>query len=289
MTGGRDDHVTGGDETVAAGFDGLAAGLSGLGKRASAFGWADDAGPSPSPSPAAVPGAEHILPGLDQDERLPWLHTDEDDLDAAGVDPRRVWGFVLSGTALLLIIIGGVWWATHHNGGALLADGSTIAAPPGPIKEAPQDPGGKTFDGTGDSSFAVSQGHVPGATLATGGDGADNAARLEAAAPDAAKPDTAKSDAAKSDIDNTDTTAPGAGGGIGVQVGAYSSQLAAENAWARLIKAYDVLAGVSHRVVEGKADIGTVYRLQAVAGNTAAASALCDRLKTSGLTCQVRN
>jgi hypothetical protein len=42
-------------------------------------------------------------------------------------------------------------------------------------------------------------------------------------------------------------------------------------------------------VVEGKADIGTVYRLQALAGDAAGATDLCARLKAAGVACQVKN
>jgi hypothetical protein len=45
---------------------------------------------------------------------------------------------------------------------------------------------------------------------------------------------------------------------------------------------------VKHRVVQGSADIGTVYRLQAVAPDAAAANALCSQLKAAGIACQVK-
>lgn len=264
MAGGYDEQSA--DSRPVAAFDGLASGRTGLSNRpmsaassSSAFGWQDD--------------AEHSLPGLQAEEHLPWLYA-EDDADPAGLDPARVWGVVLTGFAVLALIVGGVWWTTHHRDtGAQLADGSLITAPPGPIKEAPQDPGGKTFDGTGDSSFAVSQGHAPGATLAAGSDRADDVAHPTAI-------DTSQ---------NGPAAASGAAGGVGVQVGAFSTALAAEAAWAHLAQAYDALSGVSHRIVDSKADIGTVYGLQAVAGSAAAANALCDRLKAAGLTCQVKD
>jgi len=41
-------------------------------------------------------------------------------------------------------------------------------------------------------------------------------------------------------------------------------------------------------VLQGTADIGTVYRLQAVAPDAAAANALCATLKASGVACQVK-
>ena len=83
------------------------------------------------------------------------------------------------------------------------------------------------------------------------------------------------------------TEAPAAPG-IGVQVGAYSNRETAEAGWASLVRQTDALAGVRHRIVQGQADIGTVYRLQAVAGNEASARALCDALKADGIACQVK-
>jgi hypothetical protein len=72
-------------------------------------------------------------------------------------------------------------------------------------------------------------------------------------------------------------------------VAAYSTRASAEAGWARLSTQYELLSGVSHRIVEGTADIGTVYRLQAVPGDAAAAQALCAKLKAEGLACQVKN
>ncbi len=236
----------------------------------SAFGWQDGADHA---------GAEHSLPGLHGEERLPWLNSVDDDPEA-GLDTGRVWAFVLCAIALLLLIAGGLWWTAHRReASAALADGSLITAPLGPIKVAPQDPGGKTFDGTGDSSFTVSQGHVPGAPLA-GSDQADGGA---AAGID---PTAGKDGSPAATVAGSGGGSPG---GIGVQVGAFSTQLAAEAAWAHLAKAYGDLAGSTHRIVTSQADIGTVYGLQAVAGSDAAANALCDRLKASGLNCQVKN
>jgi cell division protein FtsN len=78
-------------------------------------------------------------------------------------------------------------------------------------------------------------------------------------------------------------------GGVGVQVGAFSSKEAAETGWGKLVgQAHGALSGVSHRVAAGTADNGTIYRLQAVAPDAAAAGALCGRLKSAGIACQVK-
>lgn len=215
----------------------------------------------------------HAELDLNDDDRLPWLESADDDYDEEGVDGARVFGFILAGLLALAVLVGGIWWFTHRPDPAMVADGSTIPAPEVPYKEAPKDPGGKTFAGTGDTSYAVSQGQDRAAKLAGGGEvprpSVDAGTAPAPAAAGAAAP-----------------AAPS--GGIGVQVGAFGSKEAAEAGWARLAGRSDVLKGVSHRVIEGQADIGKVYRLQAVAGDVAGADALCGRLKAVGIACQVK-
>lgn len=226
-------------------------------------------------------------------ERLPWLESPEDDDEDYGAsDTRRLLGFAAIAVMALAAIVGGIWWATHRiSNPALQADGSTIEAPKTPYKEAPKDPGGKTFDGTGDSSFVVSEGQNRPAKL--GDQPADTPAPAPAsAAPAAAAPAAKASPAAKTGPAAAAAKAPAApakASGVGVQVGAYSSQTSAEAGWNKLVtQSAGVLSGVSHRVVEGNADIGKVYRLQAVAGDAAGANALCARLKAAGIACQVK-
>lgn len=220
---------------------------------------------------------------LDDDDRLPWLESADDDYDDAGVDTARVFGFGLAAVALLAAIVGGIWWVSHRKPDpALVADGSTIAAPSEPYKEAPKNPGGKTFAGTGDTSYAVSQGkgenHAGNGDQLTGGGEApkpsvDTGTPGGGAAPANAGP--AKSGNAPA-------------GGVGVQVGAFGSQASAEAGWSRLVGQNALLKGINHRVVEGNADIGKVYRLQAIAGDESAANALCTKLKAAGVGCQVK-
>ncbi|MEP7221472.1 MAG: SPOR domain-containing protein [Novosphingobium sp.] len=217
--------------------------------------------------------AEPARLDFNEEDRLPWLETADDDYDEAGMDGARVFGFVLAGLAVLAALIGTIWWVTHRTpDAALVADGSTIAAPAEPYKEAPTQPGGKTFAGTGDSSFAVSAGQTRPAHLAGASEtpkpsvdtGAKPAAAASAAAPAASA------------------------GGVGVQVGAYSTKAQAEAGWTRLSSQNAMLKGVSHRIVEGTADVGTVFRLQAVAADGAGADALCGNLKSAGIACQVK-
>jgi SPOR domain len=211
----------------------------------------------------------------DEEERLPWLESpdDEDYSDYEGGDNTRMLGFFVMGLIALGVLVGAIWWASHRNADpALVADGSTVPAPPGPYKEAPKDPGGKTFDGTGDSSFAVSEGQTRPAQLGGSTPSATPSPVTTTIKPVPAMP------------------APtAASGGVGVQVGAFSSKALAEAGWAKLVnQAGGALSGLSHRVIEGKADNGTIFRLQAVAGDTATAQTLCGKLKAAGIACQVK-
>ncbi len=224
---------------------------------------------------AAQTARDHAELDLDEDDRLPWLESAEGDYDDAGVDSARVFGFALAGIVALAALIGAIWWVGHRTPDpALVADGSTIAAPSEAYKEAPKNPGGKTFAGTGDTSYAVSQGKDSAGHL-TGG-GAVPKPSVDTGTP-APRPGPVAA------------VAVPAGGGVGVQVGAYGSQASAEAGWARLVGQSSALSGVSHRVVEGNADIGKVFRLQAVAGDDAAANALCGKLKAAGVACQVKH
>lgn len=229
----------------------------------------------------AEPAGDRLA--LGDEERLPWLES-ADDIDGEDEDSGngRLIGFAVMGLVVLAALVGGIWYASNRTAGPAGADGSLIEASREPYKVAPKDPGGKTFEGTGDSSFKVSEGEKPVANLA--GSASPTPAPAPAAAPSptpSAKPSAGAAPAPK-------PSQAAATGGVGVQVGAFSSNAAAEAGWQKLIANHEALKGLSHRVIEGKADIGTVYRLQAVAGDLASANALCSRLQANGLKCQVK-
>ena len=208
---------------------------------------------------------------VEDDEPLPWLESDYDE-EEEGFDTGRLIGMVLLGLLALALLIGAIWW--FSNPGAdpeLVADGSTIEAPDGPTKERPTDEGGKTFDGTGNVAPGVGEGLTAEGRLAQGNSSAPGPSI------DAATPENQAANAAAST------------GGVGVQVGAFGSRAGANKAWGTLSGQTQALKGFKHRVVEGQVDGGTVFRLQAVAGDAAKASALCRALKADGIACQVKN
>ena len=216
---------------------------------------------------------------LDADERLPWLESDDDDdgAEQGAVDAVRLLRFVAIGVALLALLVGAIWLANRSNTapGDAIKDGAVIPAPTEPYKTEPADKGGKTFAGTGDSAFAVSEGKSTPAKLG-GADTPVAAPSVNPATPAAGSPAAGGGAAADA-------------GGVGVQVGAYTSLATAEAGWSRLSSGHDLLKGLKHRVLEGSADIGKVYRLQAVTADLASANALCSGLKASGVPCQVKH
>lgn len=239
--------------------------------------WDEEPGkPFDVSSEMAEPAGDRLA--LGDEERLPWLES-ADDIEGEDEDNGngRLIGFALIGLIVLAALVGGIWYASNRTPGAIDADGSLIEASREPYKVQPKDPGGKTFEGTGDSSFKVSEGEKPVANLA------GSASPAPAASPVTGTPSAKPSTAAA-----PKPAQSAAAGGVGVQIGAFSSTAAAEAGWQKLVANHEALKGLSHRVIEGKADIGTVYRLQAVAGDLSSASALCSRLQAGGLKCQVK-
>lgn len=211
-----------------------------------------------------------------EDERLPWLEAD-DDAEEPGVDSGRVIAFVIGALVVLGLVIGALWWFIHDRSEtAIVADGSTIHAPAGPYKSKPANPGGTEAVGTGDTSFAVAEGK-------------DSAGKV-ADASEVPRPSIDRNQAGPAASAASGTPpAAAAAGGVGVQVGAYSSRDRAEAGWATLSARYPALGGASHRIVEGTADGSPIFRLQAVVGDVKAARSLCSALQSQGGDCQVKN
>lgn len=220
-------------------------------------------------------GADDGELNLADTDNLPWLESDAEDEDAGGLDIGQILGFAGGLVVLLAAVVGAVWYVSNRASSAdIVADGSVIEAPAGPIKERPENPGGKQFAGTGNMAPLVGEGESREAVVAAPAAPANPAPKPS--------PSASASAAAAPKAPAVDMS------GVGIQLAAYSSRARAEQGWTDLARRTEVLNGVKHRVVEGKVDIGTVYRLQAVAGSRAEAERLCAALKADGLDCQIK-
>ncbi|GMM93308.1 SPOR domain-containing protein [Qipengyuania sp. MTN3-11] len=226
---------------------------------------------TPEGEEGAYDGEEFAF--ADDDESLPWLEADEDD-EPQGFDTTRLIAIAVGMVLVLGAIVGGIWWLSNSGvGGGPEPDGSIVAAPEGPYKTAPENAGGKTFEGTGDTSFAVGEGQTREGRLAERPD-----------QPAETSPPSSSEDEAKP-VPARGQSLPD---GTAVQVGAYSSRADAEAGWQTITRQTDLLSGVDYRIVEGQADIGRVYRLQAVGGSGENARRLCRALTGAGVPCTVK-
>ncbi|WP_428682250.1 SPOR domain-containing protein [Sphingopyxis sp.] len=247
--------------------------------------------------------------GLEDEDRLPWLEA-ADGYDADNeVSPVRLLVMVLGGLLLIGAVLGGLWWL--QNGGAR-GQGELIAAQKGDYKVAPKSDGAKTFEGEGDASFAATEGAEPSgkvdASRMPEEPAVTPAEREAAATAEKAKGDIEKANAAKAEAAriaaadkgkpkpaamSVKTAVPAAkdsaqtGGSATIQLGAFSSEAAAGNAWTNLSKRFPYLAGLGKSVSPVKSGDKTVYRLRASAGSAANAASLCGKLRVAGENCVV--
>jgi hypothetical protein len=210
---------------------------------------------------------------LDDPDRLPWLETADGYEYDDGASPLKVAGLVIGGLALLgLIVLGIYYMQRNQTGGADGGNGELIAAAEGDYKVRPDDAGGKSFEGEGDTAFAASEGKKTASTVGTAKPANANAAKPTPSAPPVA--------AAKS--------GPIPAGASFVQLGAFSDAGTADQVWGALSKRFGFLSGVNKRVAEGSGEGGRkVFRLQAIANDASSAQQLCAKLKAAGESCLV--
>jgi cell division protein FtsN len=81
--------------------------------------------------------------------------------------------------------------------------------------------------------------------------------------------------------------APVPAGTTMIQLGAFGSQVGADQTWASLVRKVPGLSGLQKSVAAAAVGGSTVYRLRANAGTTANGEALCGKVKAAGNVCLV--
>lgn len=242
------------------------------------------------------------------EDRLPWLEPVEDD-EADYVVPRgRLVGGVVAALVVIAVVVGGLFWLRQpHQQASSSGEVALITAPAGNYKTKPANAGGMKVAGEGATAYATSQGAEPNGTIdtsATPETPVKTPVKVAAAAPAKtpaapAKPATPskptevaiKTVPAKPAAKPSSTTValpaakPAATGGVSIQLGAFSSQAAADAAWKSLSGRFaSSLGGLTKNVVAASKGSGTVYRLRA---SGAGAADVCGKLKVAGESCVV--
>jgi hypothetical protein len=227
-------------------------------------------------------------PALEDEDRLPWLEAVDEDEGSDGPGAAKLIAFVVIGLVAIGLIVGGLFWMGNRVGQSNAPGGEpeVIAAPEGDYKVKPDEPGGMKVEGEGDTAFAASEGANPNGAI--NADAVPEAPVTEtpkaapAPAPSAPAAPAAPKPAAKP-APKPATAAPAAGGAT-IQLGAFSSQAGASNAWKALSSRFKYLAPLSQSVTSTAAGGKTLYRLRA---SGPGAKDLCGRLRVAGESCVV--
>jgi hypothetical protein len=226
----------------------------------------------------ADPTEEEIV--LADEDRLPWLEAVEEDQDEGGPSVAKLVAAILIGLLAIGVIVGGLYWL--GNRGQSGADNQIITAEKGDYKQVPANPGGMNVSGEGSSSYNASAGGEPRSNLNLNGPGAAPAPQPQQPAPPAPAPAPAPAPTpAGTPARPAPAPAPAASGPT-IQLGAFSTPAAAENAWRALSGRFRYLAPLGHRVVAGPSAGRTVHRLFASGAN---ARDVCNRLRAAGEAC----
>ena len=214
-------------------------------------------------------------PDLNDEDRLPWLEAVEEEDERDGPSAAKLVGAILIGLVAIGLIVGGLFWL--GNRGEEGGNGELIAAPEGDYKVRPDDPGGMNVAGEGDTAYAASEGAEPKGQLNTQAVPERPVARPQPQAQPQAQPQP------KAQPQQPQRPAPAASGPT-IQLGAVSSQAAANRAWSALSGRFRYLAPLSHSVVPVQSGGRTLYRLRATGAD---AAGVCRRLQVAGETCAV--
>lgn len=206
------------------------------------------------------------------DEPLPWLAAVEDEDEPRGVSARRMLAALAVVILAGLIIAGTFFWLGRRDT-AVNGPPELIAAPPGPYKIKPTNPGGLDIKGESETAFETSAGEDRDAQLDLN---KLPEAPIAKPAPAQPKPATKPAETAPAE-----EPAAAASSGSVVQLGAFANQAQAERAWTALSARFPAVASSSKLIVPFTGGI----RLRAAAASPAAARQLCQTMKAAGENC----
>ena len=233
----------------------------------------------------ADPNADEIE--LADEDRLPWLEAvEEDGNDGGGPSVAKLVAAIVIGLVAIGVIVGGLYWLGNRG---QADENQIITAEKGDYKQRPENPGGMNLSGEGNTSFAASEGQQPRGNLNVNGVAEQPAAparpvpapaQPQTAAP-APQPPARPAPAPQQPQRPAPAPAPS---GPTIQLGAFSTPAAANNAWRALAGRFRYLAPLTHSVVPVQAGGRTLHRLRASGPDSAN---VCRRLQAAGEACTI--
>jgi hypothetical protein len=221
---------------------------------------------------------------VNEGDRLPWLEAVEEDEGGDGPSMLKLIAAVVIGLVAIGLIVGGVFWLGNRDARHQLAGGpETIRAPEGPYKVRPDNPGGMSVKGEGETAAATSAGAETKGQLDVNAVPETPVTRDKA--PQAAAQPAPQNPAQQQAKATPPAKAPAVGApaaGAAIQLGAFPDSAAAEKAWKALSGRFGYLAPLSHSVVSANVNGRTWYRLRASGPD---AGGICARLQVAGEQC----
>jgi cell division protein FtsN len=265
--------------------------------------------------------SEEEASGRRDDDQLPWLDPAEDAFEDEPESGLGRKGLILAGVAfaaVLLAVVGLLYWRTagpapdNKVPDQLAQAGDNvplIEAPEGPIKVAPENPGGLQVPGSDQQMYDVAQGDAQPQSDVLG-EGTEPPLVAEAVEPApapepvmapppaptpapavvAAAPKPIAKPAPKAAPKPAPAALPVAAGtgGFLVQLGAFSSADRANAGWKQFSGQIPALGGLSADIQQGDAAGRTVYRLRGGSlASRAEADGICTQVKAAGQSCIV--
>jgi hypothetical protein len=236
---------------------------------------------------------------IDDGDRLPWLEAVEDESAGEGPSALKLIAAVVIALVAIGLVVGGLFWLGNRGaGGAADGEAELIEAPDGPYRVAPDTPGGMQVEGQGGTAHKASEGQQPQGNLsmvvpeapvqpqpkaAPGQSGQGQQPAPAAGGQPKAAPAQPQQPARPAPSPTpAPAPAPAAASGPAIQLGAFSSQAAAQNAWRAMSARFRYLAPLSHSVTPVQANGRTLYRLRASGPGSAD---VCRRLQVAGESC----
>jgi hypothetical protein len=207
-----------------------------------------------------------------QEQNFPWLEAVDDEDDAPRLSARKMLAALLLVLLALAILAATMFWLGRRNAGEGSGPPELIAAPPGPYKVKPAEPGGLDVSGESGTAYATSAGEQPDAQLDLNAVPEEPVARQRP--PEAA--------AAGTPAEAAPATPSGPAGST-IQLGFFPSQAAANGAWESLSGRFPAVAGAGKIVVPYQGG----FRLRAGFASPAEAGRACQLLKVAGDACFV--